>query len=229
MGADMVREEDRNEEEERRGDTAEENCGDADDDATENTGEASDEDAGYETSDDLRAYTEDDAIEETNDDESGIDGGDDENIAAPVFGGRLPVSLLAGLIGALLGAIPAVASILLFSGVFYPLYAAAPLLMLLFNKLLNGGRDIRATVVTAVFSLASAYMTAYACQAALYASSLDVSIFRIPVITFRVIGRSGILSPLVSSYIYPLVFTALGVFVAAEFLLCGSGSRTDTP
>ena len=132
------------------------------------------------------------------------------------YDGLLPISLLAGLIGLLLGPIPAIASVLITGKVFYPLFIAAPLIMWFFGSLLKGGRDVRAVIVTAAFSLAATYLTAVACQAALYTSFHEYPIFRIPVITALIFGRLGALPASASAYVYSLLFTALGVFLASE-------------
>ena len=137
------------------------------------------------------------------------------------YDGLLPVSLLAALIGALLGIIPATLLAYLTGILFYPFFIAAPLLAYLFNSLLKGGRDIRALVVTAVFSLACAYITALACQAALYTSAHNMSIFQILLLTGLELGESGVLPASASAYIYPLVFTVFGVAVVGVLLLSG--------
>ena len=136
----------------------------------------------------------------------------------PAYNGLLPISLLAALIGMLLGPIPVIAIVLIAGSVFYPLFVVAPLLMYFFNSLLKGGRDIRALIVTAVFSFASAYMAALACQAAIYTSFRNFSVFQIPTITALIFGRSGALPASASAYVYPLIFTALGVVIAAEMM-----------
>ena len=136
----------------------------------------------------------------------------------PAYNRLLPVSLLAALIGLLLGLIPAIVSVLIAKTVFYPLFVAAPLFMYLFNSLLKGGRDIRALIVTAVFSLISAYLTVLACRAALYVSYVKMPVIQIPVLTALIIGRAGALPLSASANVYPLIFTALGVVIAALLL-----------
>ena len=128
----------------------------------------------------------------------------------------LPATLLAALIGLLLGSIPVVAGVLIASRIFYPLFVAAPLLMFLFNSLLGGERGSRTLIITIVFSLISAYLGAVACQVADYVVKDSISIFRIPLIIAMVFGRSGVLPASASEYVYPLVFTALGVVIAME-------------
>ena len=138
---------------------------------------------------------------------------------------QFPASLLAALIGLLLGPIPVVAGVLIANRIFYPFFVAAPLVMFLFNSLLKGGRDFRALVAAIVFSLASAYLGAVACQVAFYVVNDGVSVFRIPAITAMLLGVSGVLPASASAYVYPLVFTALGVVIAAELSRSPDGQR----
>ena len=132
------------------------------------------------------------------------------------YDGLLSVSLLAALIGALLGLIPATLIAYLTGIVFYPLFIAAPLLAYVFNSLLKGGRDIRAWIAAAVFSLASAYMTALACHEALYTATHNLPIIQILLRTVIAIGDPGVIPSSASAYIYPLVFTACGLAVIWE-------------
>ena len=143
-------------------------------------------------------------------------------LIVPAYNRLLPISLLAGLIGAIIGPIPAVLFTYFTGSVFYPLFVIAPLLACLFNSLLKGGRDIRALISIAVFSLLCAYITAIACRAALYILTQDISIFQIPLLVALAFGRSGVLPDSASAYAYPLVFTALGIVVTWEVLRAGS-------
>jgi len=160
-------------------------------------------------------------VEESDKDDAGRKRGKKagSRLIDPAYNRLLPVSLLAALIGLLLGPIPAVVGVLVAKIVFYPLFVVAPLLMYLFNKLLKGGRDIRALIVFAVFSLVSAYLAALTCQVTLfYLSDANITIFQIPIITTMVLGRLGALPASASAYVYPLLFTALGVAIAALLL-----------
>ena len=145
----------------------------------------------------------------------------------PVYNGLLPISLLAGLIGLLLGTIPAILSVFIAGKVFYPLYVAAPLIIYFFNKLLKGGCGVRATIVNAAFSFACAYLTMLSCQVALYTIARGIPVFHLPTITAMILGRSGVLPPSASAYAYPVVFTALGVIIAAELLRAKDARRSS--
>jgi len=163
------------------------------------------------------------------DSESGETGKKALVLIDPVYKGLLPVSILAALIGALLGLIPAAVFAYLSGIVFYPLFVAAPLLAFLFNKLLKGGCDIRALIVIIIFSLASAYITALSCQAALYTSAHNMPIYQIPLLVTLALGEQGVLPASASAYIYPLVFTALGIFLTWELLYSEHKRRAAEP
>ena len=173
---------------------------DAEEDAAEDAEEGAVEDAEEDATEDVRE----------SEDKRGL------LFINPAYNKLLPATVLAALIGLLLGSIPAIAVTLILGKVFYPLFIVIPLLIYLFNKLLKGGRDGRALIVTIVFSLAGAYLTALACQATLYVLYYDISVLQIPVITALVINRPGVLPSSASSYAYPLIFTVLGIFIAAE-------------
>ena len=160
----------------------------------------------------------------------------------PAYNGLLPISLLAGLIGFLLGPIPAVLFTLLSdssnimvsgditSNIFYPLFVAAPLIIYLFNSLLKGGRDIRAIIVTAVFSLFSAYLTVLLCiVVTLYTAGVNLTVMQVLMEVTASIGRLDYLpiSEFASAYAYPLIFTALGVVIAALLLRGKPSQRTE--
>jgi len=98
------------------------------------------------------------------------------------------------------------------------MFVVAPLLMYLFNKLFRGSRGARALIVVAILSIGCAYVTAVACQAALYVALLQVPFYHIAPLTLSALGKSGVLPSSISAYTYPLVFTALGVCIAWELL-----------
>ena len=177
------------------------------DEGSESSGEDGDEDTGSES-------TGEGEIE----DEVSGEIKEREKLIFPIYTKRLPFSLLAALIGAILGLIPATACAFLFGIFFYPLFVAAPLLIFLFNKLFKGGRDIRTLIITAVFSLASAYVTALASQVSIYVSAFGIPVSEIPRITYLLSTTEGAWPPMDSAYIYPLVFVALGLGLAWELL-----------
>ena len=199
-------------------------------DGSEDTGKDENTDVHEDSAEDEAADNGEDADESEDSSESDVDveGTDSDGekpktkvsvpLINPAYNRQLPISLLAGLIGAILGPIPAVLLTYFTGAVFYPLFVVAPLLAYLFNKLLKGGRDIRALIAVGVFSLLSAYTTAVACRAALYVLSQKISVLEIPLLVALAFGRSGVIPDSASAYAYPLVFTALGLFVTWELL-----------
>ena len=186
---------------------------DSDEDPECDDDESDDDDGDDDESDD----------DESDDDESDDDDDDDtvkisiiSRLKNPAYNRLLPISLLAGLIGLILGIIPVVLGMYVFNNLVYPLFVAAPLFMFLFNKLLKGGNDFRAIIVIAVFSLVSAYITIIACLATLYTAIQGLPALQMPVYAAMFLGAFPT-SPTI--YLYTLIFTALGVCIAAELML----------
>ena len=138
---------------------------------------------------------------------------------------RLPLSVIAALLGVVLGSIPVVLLTYITNITFYPLFIIAPLLIHLLNSVFKGCRDIRAFVVNAVFSLAGMYTTAVACQAALYTSLLGISISWIPRLTAMAFGQPKVLPSSASAYMYLFIFTVLGICIAWELLRAGMAAQ----
>ena len=161
----------------------------------------------------------------------------------PKYNKLLPISLLAGLIGLILGPIPSVVYVLISDSssifitgdvtgnTFYPFFMATPLIIFLFNSLFKGGRDVRALIVTAVFSLAGAYLTALmSIMTTFYTIGFENTFFKIFTRVFEAIGRLDYLSITLnpSAYVYPLIFTALGVVIAAILNRSPGGIRSKS-
>ena len=150
--------------------------------------------------------------------ESGAGGYVDAKLVDPEYTRRMPFSVLAALLGAIFGLIPATLCAYFFETAFYPFFVAAPLLSYLLNKLFKGGRDIRTFFIIALLSFVSAYVTAQACQVARIVSFFSMSILRIPAFTIEAFVESVVLTDSFSAYLYPLLFTVLGIAVTWEFL-----------
>ena len=133
----------------------------------------------------------------------------------------LPFSLLAALIGAIVGPVPLLAGIFISEKVFYPLFIIAPLLTHFINKLLKGGRDIRALIVNAVFSLVSTYTALLACQATIYLINNNLPLTQLPILIGLQLGGPDVM-PELSTLIYPVIFAILGIAMSWELM---RGSR----
>ena len=194
------------------------------DSAVEDTTGRTTENEAEDVMDEISADAIEDAEEGAVEDGSDSVGENNTPEKKPKYKRRLPISLLACLLGLVLGLIPPILGTLVFNEILHPLFIVAPLLMYLFNSIFKGSRDTRAVIVTAVFSLASAYLTALSCYAVLYTKYYDISIFQIPSVTMSALGWPSILPESASAYVYPLIFTALG-FVIAALLLRGKVSH----
>ena len=141
-----------------------------------------------------------------------------EKPADPARNRQLIMTLLAALIGAVLGPLPVILVVYITGGIFYPLFIAAPLLAFLFNNLLKGSRDIRSFIAIVAFSVLCTYFTAIACQATLYILRYGISFIEVFPLTFEAFGKSGVLPASASGYAYPVIFTAMGLIVDWELL-----------
>ena len=191
-----------------------------DGDDTADEVEATD-DEGDDTVDEVEAETSDDGGDDTVDEVEAVDTSSDVGgviLIDPAYSKRLPFSLLAGLLGAILGMIPAALCTYWFGSTFYPLFVAAPLLIFLFNKLFKGGCDIRTLFITAGFSLASAYVTALASQVAILMLHFNLPVRYLLPFTAEALAEPDLLPWPVPVYVYPLVFVALGVAITWELL-----------
>ena len=143
------------------------------------------------------------------------------------------LTLPAGILGAVIGFI--LISLFTYSTgkVFFPLFVIAPLLAFLFNSLFKGGRDIRSLIVIAAFSLVFAYSTELAGRAALFARENNISAIKIPSLVVEAFGRIEAFASSLSDNTYPIVFTALGIFLTWELLragrIAGAGSEIQDP
>jgi len=147
----------------------------------------------------------------------------------PADGKRLPLSILAGIVGAGFGIVIIALLSYLIDSVFFPLFVIGPLLICFFNYVFNGARDIRAFIVIVVFSLLFLYTAELSGRAALYVRMFDgLSVFRIPALVAEAFGRFDAFSRSASANIFPLVFTVLGVFISWEILRAGRVKSSES-
>jgi len=203
----------------------------ADEDEIENLAEDEDEvgdeagdEAGEETGDVAGDDTVDEAGEETGDAAGDEDSAD---LSVPAYKGSFPASLLAALVGALLGPIPALLGVFISHRVFYPLFIAAPLFIYLFGLLFKSRRDISTLIIAVVFSLVSAYLTVLSCQAALYVIAYSKPLSGILLLIIITFGELRILPSSLSANVYPLIFTALGVVATWQLVLAKKPAKAE--
>jgi hypothetical protein len=145
--------------------------------------------------------------------------------------GLLPISFVGGLLGMLIGILPATIWMIIFRSVFYPLFMLVPVFIYGGITLFRGCRDTRAVILTGVLSLAGAYLTAVFCQSAAYVAKYKMSAINIPYVAADLIGKKGSLpDPFFSTAgILPLVFTVMGFFVAMLLFQYNHEVFTDVP
>jgi hypothetical protein len=133
----------------------------------------------------------------------------------------VPISIVGGLVGMLVGTLPASLWALLTGRSFPPTYLLLPILVWLGLKVFKGFTGLYGFIVTAAFTLAGFYLTLVSCQAADHIVRYRMSPFSLPLVTAAMIGRSGTLpGPLFSAaYLLPFVFAAVGMALAYELLM----------
>lgn len=136
----------------------------------------------------------------------------------------LPISVVGGLIGMLVGILPATIWVLIFGVSFSPLYIFLPLIIYLSIKIFKGYHGKRGVITTFIFTIIGTYLTLLSCQAALEVAKYykyNMSFLSVPLVTITMIGKDNALpGPLLSaSYILPVVFVILGALLAYELLM----------
>lgn len=136
----------------------------------------------------------------------------------------LPISVVGGLVGMLIGILPATIWLLIFGASFSPLYIFLPLIIYLGIKIFKGYNGKRGIITTCIFTLIGTYLTMLSCQAALEVAKYykyHMSFLSVPLVTITKIGKSNALpGPLFSAaYVFPAVFIILGVLLAYELLM----------
>lgn len=141
-------------------------------------------------------------------------------VAATQLSGRrnalLPISVIGGFAGMLVGTMPATLCALIFGWAFSPLYILLPMLIYLGIRLFNGFSGKNGVIMVCVLTVVGFYVTLLSCQAALYIIRYHIPVLSIPLVTISLIGKPYVLQgPVVSSaYTFPFVFTLLGIFLA---------------
>jgi hypothetical protein len=144
--------------------------------------------------------------------------------------GLLPLSVIGALVGMLVGTLPATACALIFGVAFSPLYAFMPLIVYLGIRLFGGLDGRRGLITLCVFSAVGFYLTLVSCQAANYVIEYHVLFLSIPLVTMSLLGQPSVLPAHIFSsfYIFPFVFTLLGVFLSEELLMRQKEPPSDT-
>lgn len=133
---------------------------------------------------------------------------------------RLPMSIVGCVAGMLIGTLPAALWTLIFGVTFPLLYAFMPLLIYLGIKVFKGYAGKRGIIMTVGFSLVGFYLTLLSCSAADWLLQFKMPFTYLPFVTVKLIGRGDALPAEIfsSAYIYPALFTILGVLLAYMLL-----------
>ncbi len=141
----------------------------------------------------------------------------------------LPVSVVGGLLGMLAGTLPAAVWVLIFGKSFAPTYAFLPLLIFLGIRILKGCRDRRGFILACILSVIGFYLTLLSCRAALDVIKFKMLFTGLPLVTAKLIGSSDAFAgPTFSPvYLFPALFTALGVLLVYELMRHKSAPDTE--
>lgn len=158
--------------------------------------------------------------------------GTGEEAAVHLSGKRdalLPISVVGGLLGMLAGTLPAALWVVLFKVTFPPLFLFLPLFIYGGICVFKGCIHRRGFAVTCILSVIGFYLAVLSCQAALEVTKYKMLVFNLPLVTISLIGRStAFQSPFLSaSYIYPILFTLLGIALIYELSRRGRSVEPD--
>lgn len=129
------------------------------------------------------------------------------------FDTSLPMSVIACFVGMLAGTLPATIWTLIFRFSFIPLYALLPIAVYCSIKLFRGRMGRQGLILTIIFSLLGAYLTAASCQAALFVVQYKMLFLNIPLVAIAMLGRAESLpgSVLSAATLFPVIFSLLGI------------------
>ncbi len=134
---------------------------------------------------------------------------------------QLPISVVGGLIGMLIGTLPAAIWVLIFGVTFSPLYVFLPLLIYWGIKFFKGYRGKRGFIIICFYSVIGFYLTILSCQAAIDVIKYKMLFTSLPLVTITMIGKIESLSGLKfsSAYVFPTLFVLLGAMLTLELLM----------
>ena len=133
----------------------------------------------------------------------------DRLISPPVIG---------ALIGTIVGLIPVTIWTYIFNADFFPLYVLCPLAVYLFMRLFRTEYDLSSMTVLVFFSAFATYLALLSCQAAYHAVNFKMSALEIPLLTLLSLGNPENLPDTASSIVFPVIFSALGIFASGALL-----------
>jgi len=132
--------------------------------------------------------------------------------------GLVALAVLGALVGMVVGLIPVTVWTYVCKTDFFPLYALIPIAVYLFMRLFRAKHDTSSIMLLIFFSALGAYLALLSCQAAFDVISLKMSVLEIPLLTVLSIGKSGVIPLGASQLLFPVIFSALGIFASIALL-----------
>ena len=133
-------------------------------------------------------------------------------------GGSAAVSLLAGLVGCIVGTLLCAAGGGRTSTLGLFLFVLIPLAIGAANILFRGNRGVPALVITAVFTALGVFLVPSLTAAAVTARTQGLSVLSAPLIAFSKIGIANYFTgfTLDTAHLFPIVFAVIGVLISRE-------------
>ena len=141
--------------------------------------------------------------------------------------GLVSMAVLGAVIGMLVGLIPVTAWTYVCKTDFFSLYALCPLAVYLFMRLFRADYDTSSITILVFFSAFGAYLALLSCQAAYHALTFKMSVLDIPLLTVLSLGKPGVIPPYASQIVFPLIFSALGIFISIALLSLSNAGLED--
>ena len=133
-------------------------------------------------------------------------------------GGSAAVSLLAGLVGCIVGTLLCAAGGGRTSTLGMFLFVLIPMAIGAANLLFRGNRGVPALVITAVFTALGVFLVPSLTAAAVTARTQGLSVFSVPLIALSRIGTANYFTEfaLDTAHVFPVVFAVIGVLIVWE-------------
>ena len=141
-----------------------------------------------------------------------------EDSPATASGGSAAVSLLAGLVGCIVGTVLCAAGGGRTSTLGLFLFVLIPLAIGAANILFRGNRGVPALVITAMFTALGVFLVPSLTAAAVTARTQGLSVLSVPLIAFSKIGIANYFTgfTLDTAHLFPIVFAVIGVLISRE-------------
>ena len=138
-----------------------------------------------------------------------------EDYLPPPSGGSVPASILAGIVGCLIGVILCSLAGGTSTSLGQLLFLLIPLCIGIFHLLFHGNLGVPGLIVTTVFSAIGLYLVPSFSAAAGVESRDGVSVFAVPLLAFSGAGNNTYFSKMAfdTSHVFPPVFVIMGILI----------------